>query len=144
MKNDFLNSVQIALFLVVLTCLVSIMALFMGGGQSSADLYSLLVAQTVAIPIALVILILVVSSTKARTLWNALPQWLVFIALLLNALALCGEAALIIATRMTDRVSPWHEHVPLVCVMACTVAFLALYARPHPPSDGERAMSGRW
>lgn len=144
MKSEFTNILQIALFLVVLTCLVSIMALFMGGGQASNDLHSLLMIQTIAVPLATVVLIAVIARSNLKTLWRALPQWLVFIVLLLNALALCGEIALVAATRMTERVGLWQEHVPLVCMMMCSAAFLVLYATAHPSTVDKPALSGRW
>lgn len=144
MKADFLNALQIALFLIVLTCLVSIMAVFMGGGQASTDLHSMFVAQIAAIPLAIVVIATSLIGSNMRTLWSTLPQWLVFIVLLLNALALCGEVALIIAARMTDHVGPWQEHVPLACTITCSIAFLLLYARTHPNTENKTALTGRW
>lgn len=144
MKQQFLTGLQITLFLVVLICLVSLMVLFIGGGQSTADLEALFAAQLVAIPIGLVTAALSLVGTRLATLWRALPQWLVFIVLLLNALALCGEIALVVAARMTSRVGPWQEHVPLVCMIVCSVAFLLLYSRQRLDPDNKPALSGRW
>ena len=82
--------------------------------------------------------------TGWRDIWNAIPQWLVFIFFLLALLGFCGEVALVVKTRLTSSPGSWQEHVPLVCMPCCSAAFLILYSNMRRASGRKNALSGRW
>jgi len=144
-----LKSGLVVLALIIVTCLVSTMAVFMGGGQGGTDLHSLMVMQAASIPIAIlsVVAILVPAGdggNGARRIWAAIPQWMVFGFLLLNSLVIAGETAFLIVLNATERDIVWTEHIPLAAMLACSVAFCVLYARLNVLTGNPKAMSGRW
>ena len=134
------------------TCLISLMAVFMGGGQGGTDLRGLMILQAGLVPIALILALVnlyrFVSADGwaggIRELWRAIPQWLAFIFLLLNSLVLFGEIAFVIVMRATDEIVPWHAHIPLMCILVCSSAYLILHARRNTYPGSPPAMSGRW
>ncbi|MEM8815074.1 MAG: hypothetical protein AAFX56_09410 [Pseudomonadota bacterium] len=138
--------------LVIMGCLVSMMVVFMGGPQGASDFRSLLSLQLTAIPLALLAAltsIIVVGSKEGvrsglKSLWRALPQWLVIAFVVLNSLFVFGEVSLIIVAQATDVTVPWFEHVPLICMLACSIAFLVVYAHARLGQTREPALSGRW
>ncbi len=152
MKRELIDATLIALAIMTATCLVSLMVVFMGGGQEGADLRALMLAQMAAVPIALVIAVVCLSFFVAangwrngcRLLWQAVPQWMLFIFLLFNSLFGLGELSLFVVKQATDQVQSWHEHVPLVCMLFCSLAFLFLYAKSRSYPGSKPAMSGRW
>jgi hypothetical protein len=135
-----------------ISCLISLMALFIGGGQVGADLRGLVVLQAGLTPLALGVAVVSVYpfvsvqgwAKGTQAMWRVIPQWLVFIFLLLNSLVLLGELAYVIVMRATDDVVQWHEHIPLVCLLVCSSAYLVLYARANSYPGSPPAMSGRW
>lgn len=152
MKQEVFRIALTVLALVLLSCLVSIMAVFMGGGQAGTDLHSLLALQIAVIPVAFMTVVVCVYLAVHKDgwkpglsrFWDAIPQWLVFILFLLTLLGICGEVALVVKARLTESPGSWHEHVPLVCMLFCSAAFLALYSRMQTASGRTTAMSGRW
>ena len=146
------NATLAVLAIMILTCLVSLMVLFMGGGQETADLRALMFAQVAMVPVALFIaaagiFLFVMESGWSdgfRLLWQAMPQWLLFIFFLLNSLVGAGELSYVIVKQASNQVGSWEEHVPLVCILACTMAFLILYSRSRSFLGSKPAMSGRW
>ena len=146
------DAILTVLAIIVLGCLISLMAVFMGGGQAGTDLHSLLIIQLATIPITLLISLYVLSRYAAknglrdglRSLWSDLPQWLVFIFLMLNSLALFGEVALFIALSALARDISWQEHVPLVCLLSTSLAFCLVYARRRSGEAEKPSLSGRW
>ena len=128
------------------------MAVFMGGGQAGTDLHSLLILQLATIPITVLISLYVLSRYAGKSgfrdglkfLWRDLPQWLVFIFLMLNSLALFGEVALFIALSALARDISWQEHVPLVCLFSTSLAFCLVYARRRSGETEKPSLSGRW
>ena len=140
------------LALVSISCLVSLMAIFIGGGQGGTDLRGLIYLQASLIPIASGISVICVygfirhqgMADGLRAMWRAIPQWQVFIFLLLNSLVLSGEVAFVIVMRATEKVITWHQHIPLVCMLACSSAYVVLYARANSYPGSPAAMSGRW
>lgn len=152
MKRTVIDLTLTVLAIASVTCLISLMAIFVGAGQGGADLRGLIYLQTALTPIALSITITCVYgfvrsqgwTVGARALWRAIPQWQVFIFLLLNSLVLFGEVAFVIVMRATERAVLWHEHIPLVCMLICSSAYLALHARANSYPGSPPAMSGRW
>ena len=137
----------------VLSCLVTLMTVFMGSRDAGgADLEGLILLQAMLVPPAVLIVATIVYGFVAadgwsrgfRAIWQALPQWLIFVFLLLNSLFLFGEIAFVVVMQATDSVIRWQDHVPLVAMLSCSSAFLALYARKHSFPGSQPAMSGRW
>ena len=134
------------------SCLISLMALFMGGGQGGTDLRGLMYLQGGVSPIAFAIAASCAYgfirtqgwSAGLRAAWRAIPQWLVFIFLILNSLVISGEAAYLIVMQATNEPVTWHQHIPLVCLLICSTAFLLLHARMNSYPGSPPAMSGRW
>ncbi|MCH9694546.1 MAG: hypothetical protein K0U72_08560 [Gammaproteobacteria bacterium] len=152
MKRTIYDVTLSALAMIIGSCLISLMAVFMGDGQFGTDLQGLLRLQSVFAALALLIAIACLCSfvarrswtTGLRTIWTALPQWLVFTFLLLNSLFVFGEVAFLIATRAMGHTVMWYQHVPLVCMLSCSFAFLLLYARRNSFPGSKPALSGRW
>ncbi|MEQ9561329.1 MAG: hypothetical protein RLN69_02320 [Woeseiaceae bacterium] len=152
MIRTFSHLVLAVLALASASCLISMMVIFMGGGQGGIDLRGLMFLQLGLIPIALGIAIVSVYgfvsvqgwSPGLQRLWLAVPQWPVFIFLLFNSLVLLGELALIIVMLATDQALPWHVHIPLACIFVCSLAYMALHARANTYPGSPPAMSGRW
>lgn len=152
MKQTVFEMTRVALAMVSASCLISLMVLFMGGGQSGTDLNSMMYLQAALTPVALVIVAINLYSFVAsdgwskglRAVWRAIPQWMIFVFLLLNSLVLFGEAAFVIVMAATENTVQWHQHIPLVAMFCCSLAYLLLYARQHSYPGSEPAMSGRW
>ena len=138
--------------LIALSCLPSIMVAFMGGQRGGADLTALMFLQLAAIPVSFSLIAAGFVSTVSegdwrnamRTLWAALPQWLLFMFFFFNSLVVIGEVALLIASRMTATPQVWHAHIPLICMLSTSTALLVLYAAAHGQSGSDPALSGRW
>lgn len=152
MKTTVFEVTRTVLVMASGSCLISLMALFMGGGQDGTDLRALMHLQAALIPVAILIVAIGVYSfvvndgwTKGmRAVWRALPQWMIFVFLLLNSLVLFGELALVIAMTATDEMILWHVHVPLAAMFCCSLAYILLYARQHSYPGSKPALSGRW
>lgn len=128
------------------------MVLFMGGGKGGSDLHELMSLQAGVVPIAVGISVFGVYhfvsalgwGAGAKALWEAIPQWLVFIFLMLNSLVLFGELAFVIVMHATDLLISWRDHIPLACMFACSSAYLIMHARVNSYPGSPPAMSGRW
>ncbi len=152
MKRTILDLTLTVLALTSISCLISLMAIFIGGGRGGSDLRGLVYLQAGLIPVALGISTVCLYgfvhgqglATGARAMWRAIPQWLVFIFLLLNSLVLSGEVAFVIVMRATEKIIVWQQHIPLVCMLVCSSAYLVLYARMNSYPGSPAAMSGRW
>jgi len=132
--------------------LISLMALFVGGGQAGTDLRALMILEIGLTPIALIIVVVNLYwfqklngwSAGMRTLWRATPQWLVFIFFLLNSLVAFGEIAFVVVVMATDGTVLWHEHAPLICMLMSTAAYITIHARLHTYPGSLPALAGRW
>jgi hypothetical protein len=150
--RTLLNGFLIVLAMIVMSCLISTMTVFMGGGRQGPDFYSLMVVQVVSIPVAAVLavgsLLLTSSSDQDGSalgrVWQALPQWMVFGFLLLNSLVVAGEAAFLIVSNATEQVVTWTDHVPLISMLSCTLAFCIVFGSARLLAGKSTAMSGRW
>lgn len=137
---------------IIVLCLISIMALFMGGGQSSIDLFALLVIEIISVPVAVASILFSLYASNAsnhqqaagRRIYDAMPQWLVFSALMLVALAAFGEVALIIVARATETKSEWITHAPLIAMAANAAAVCFNIAALNVLSGKTTTLSGRW
>ena len=97
-----LNALMILLAMVVGSCLISTMALFMGGGQAGADLRELMTLQLISIPVAIVAVVVAVGSYSVKRLYAAVPQWMAFGFFLLFLLVASGEVAFLIVSRAAE------------------------------------------
>ncbi len=151
-KESLVHVTLITLALISASCLVSLMAVFMGGGRAGTDLQGLVLIQAVATPLAIVVIALNLFlfitengwSGGLQQLWSAIPQWLVFVFFFLNLLFAAGETAFLIATHAAGQTIHWSSHVPLVCMLCSSTAFLILFGRSHTYPGSKPAMSGRW
>jgi hypothetical protein len=147
-----LNGTIIVMVMVIMSCLISTMTVFMGGGQQGTDLHSLMLIQIASIPIAFVAILgsvfLCSSGDKnvnvIKRLYAAVPQWMVFGFLLLNSLVVAGEVALLIVTSMTEQTVKWTSHAPLISMLMCSLAVCVLYASTGLLSGRPPVLSGRW
>ncbi len=144
-------AISIAVFTAIaLSCLLSLMVIFMGGGQVGPDLKGLMLMQAWAIPVELLVVGFVTTVFVAasgwraglKRLWTAMPQWLVFAFVLLNSLFVAGELAFIIVAKATREAISLSEQVPLMSLLLSSLAVLVLAAWAY---DGrEQVLSGRW
>ena len=152
MKDLLAEWMLVILAIVVGSCLVSLMVLFMGGGVDGAEVKPLLQLQLASVPLAVVLAVYCFTGfvlgegwrKGLRRLWVAMPQWLVFIFLLLNAVSGSGVIAnLIVAGATADSVS-LLEYAPLLGALACSSAYLLLDARRRSKRGEKPALAGRW
>ena len=139
-----LNGLMIVLAMVVLSCLVSTMALFMGGGQAGVDLRELMILQLLSIPVSLLAILFALRAYDFKRLYAAVPQWLAFACFLLFLLVASGEVAFLIVTRSADIQVAWTAHAPLISMLASALAICALYAYAGLRSGRPNPTSGRW
>ena len=152
MKSSLTSLALIVLAMIIGTCLVSMMVLFMGGGQQAPDLHGLLLLQVTAIPLALIAFLLsswsFVSDAGWRAgmarLWHAIPQWVLFAFVFLNSLFIIGELSFYLVARGTGEITVWQEHIPILCMLICSMAFCGLLAQLRVMDGHTGAVSGRW
>lgn len=124
----------------------------MSGSQTGVDVQGLILIQATMIPAALVTTAVVLGALVAKNgwssgmqkVWASIPQWMLFIFFLLNSLVVAGEVAFLIVTQANQEAIHWSSHIPLLCMLSCSLAFMLLYAISHLRTDGSEAMSGRW
>ena len=147
-----LNYLSVVLAAVVVSCLVSTMAIFMGGGQASVDLYALMVIQIAFVPASIILILLGLhicsvfseEPLTARRIYDAVPQWLVFIFLVLLLLVCSGEVAFLVVSSSTNATVAWTAHAPLVSMLTCSAAVCVLHGCAGLLSGRPLALSGRW
>ncbi len=151
MQKALINGVLIMLIIVILSCLVSIMVLFIGGNLTGPDLGTLVQIQSLSVPAGIAVIIWTLASVgrgtlgeRIKTLYAAMPQWLIFSAVVLNLLVASGELALITVAISTDQEVSWIDHVALVSMLASSLAFCFLYGHSQRLSGRHHAFSGRW
>lgn len=150
--ENVLIYLAVILSAVIMSCLVSTMIIFMGGGQASVDISGLIAIQIASVPAALISAILAIQICKTAgkepltigRLYHAVPQWLVFICLILFLLVCFGEIAFLIVSRTTNIVVGWAAHAPLISMFACSVAVCILYGCIGLLRGKPHALSGRW
>ena len=150
MTAQIRTAAMIVLALTIASCTVSMMYIFISGKPGGGDMQTLLLAQTLAIAPAILVVIanqlfqLRDGKHGLGNIWRAIPAWLVLALLLPNLLVVIGELSLFLRARLTNGPVHWFEHAPLVCTFACSLALAALYARSYPPGDENAAGVGRW
>ena len=139
------------LAIVILSCLVSIMTLFIGGSLSGSDPGMLMQLQSLSVLVGIVVSLWTIASVgrgtlieRLKKLYAAMPQWLVFGAVVLNLLVASGETALITVAISTDQKVSWIDHVALVSMLVSSLAFCFLYGQSQRLSGRHHAFSGRW
>ena len=152
MKKLVAEWTLVVLAIVVGSCLVSMMVLFMGGGVDGSEVKPLLQLQLASVPVGLMIVGYCVAGVVGgagwraglHQLWTAMPQWLVFIFLLLNAVAVSGVAANVIVVHGTQDTVGMLEYAPLLSTLTCSPAYLLLDARLRSKRGDKPALAGRW
>lgn len=152
MKKYALHALLFFFGLIILTCLITLMVAFTGGSFTGADLNGLLVAQTAAIPIALLVVGAEVAAfvrlngwhVGLALLWRKIPAWLVLALLLLNSLVFIGELSVLLLNHLMEESLPWREHVPLFSMLVSTLAFAVLYAKVAQLYWNGVTSLGRW
>ncbi len=138
------------LAMLILASLVSMMAVFMGGGQAGVSIGALRTIEIWSIPVSLLLTLTVLRSypktraRRARELWDDVPQWLVFVFMLLNSLSIAGVVALYITMRAFETDVSWEQHIPLFSLFSASLAFCALYARTFHKDGTRPPLAGRW
>lgn len=122
--------------LLILSSMVSIMAIFMGGGAHPALAPLLQLQAWSLLPVVGIIILIVIVLLKLRgsdhffpTLWRATPGWIIFGFFLVNSVVLLGELAIIIIMMMTEgsQHSLPDEHIPLLASLLASVGFWLNY-----------------
>ncbi len=132
--NALLTGIGVGWAVVLLSCLVAMMAIFMG--SSSGDLAGLLRAQAVALPLALLAIggylwraaRLAGGSGGAALLWRHTPGWLLFVIASAASLTLIAELTFGLVQALAGEPRPWPEHVPAILALVSSVALAMAWA----------------
>ena len=144
------SALLVGFAIAIATCSISIMYIFMRGDAGGGDMQVLLQIQAAAIPAALMTFFIELfngaraNGNPLKAIWRATPAWVVLALLLFNFLVLIGELALFLRAHLTDRQVHWFEHTPLLCVVTCSLAICALYARAYPAENVGSPTVKRW
>ena len=152
MHRFLLNATLYALATVIVSCLLTTMVMFISTGSSGSDIHTLLATQTVATPLALTIvivdLLLYARSCGVghglRMIWSGITAWLILALVVLNSLVIIGELSFLLLVHLTAQTTSWNDHVPLLCMLTCSLAFAALFVRSAQRSGDAPAAIGRW
>jgi hypothetical protein len=117
----------------LLSSLVSMMAVFMGSG--SGDLHGLLRFQLFLLPVMLlaVAAYIVRAAQKApdgrglRLLWRHIPGMMLFAVASALSLTVIAELSFILISLLTDAPRPWLEHIPAATALCSAVALACAY-----------------
>ena len=137
---------------VILSCQMTMMYIFVGGGTAGSDAQALLVMQAWLAPVALLIFAVELLRRVAKVglkstlsaMWHSLPAWVVLALVVLNSLVFIGELAFFLRTQLSGQQPAWYEHAPLACVAACSLAFIVLFGRSTLARNGSGTTAGRW
>ena len=152
MQKFFLYALLIVFGVMIPGCLLTMMIVFTGGSFTGTDLTGLLWLQAMTIPLAIAVIGLEVAAfvrlngwaTGLVMLWQKIPAWLVLALLLLNSLVFLGEFSVLLLDYLTGESSPWSEHIPLLSLLACSVAFAILYGKTAQLYWNGITRLGRW
>ncbi len=148
MPEKFRAPLLVAFAIAIASCAISIMYVFISGDGGGGDMQVLLQVQAAAIPLALIVFVTELaiqdSGSRLAAVWRAIPAWLVLALLLFNLLVAIGELSLFLRARLTEHPIRWFEHAPLLCVVSCSLAVSALYARAYPAANGAASAVKRW
>ncbi len=126
----FLTSLFITL---ATTCLVTMMAVFLGNESRTLGIVLLVQAGLTPFVVAVHLFYTCLAVTRIGlgdllVLYRRFVDgwmWLVFWSI--NSLVIAGELSFFIAHWAYDERPSWLQHVPLWCAAACTFAVLAMY-----------------
>lgn len=126
-----LNWITIGWAALLLSSMVSMMAVFMGSGSS--DLQGLLLLQLWLIPLQCLALAAYLwraqsLSSGLPALWRHTPGWLVFILCSALSLVLISELSFVLVSMLAETPRPWQEHIPAVTAFLSAFALAAAYA----------------
>lgn len=118
----------------LLSCLVSMMAVFMGA--ASSDLRTLLDVQATLLPVTIIGIAyylwrarrLADDNRGAALLWRRTPGWLVFAVASAGSLTMIAELTFLLLQLHDAGTRPWREHVPTLCALSSSVAMALGYA----------------
>lgn len=152
MRKQLHYLLLIALGAMILGSLTTMMITFMGGRFTGTDLHGLLLAQIVSIPIAALLVGYEVAAfvrgngwgPGLALLWQKIPAWLVLALVLLNSLVLIGELSVLLLDYLMGEALPWTEHVPLMALLTCSVAFAVIYGKLAQLYGSGVKSVGRW
>jgi len=152
MRKQLHYLLLIALGAMILGSLITMMITFMGGSFTGTDLRGLLLAQVVSIPIATLVVGYEVAAFVRgngwgpgfKLLWQKIPAWLVLALVLVNSLVLIGELSVFLLDYLLGEPLPWTEHVPLLALLTCSIAFAVIYAKLAQLYGNGVAEIGRW
>ena len=141
----------LALGATMLSCQLTMMYLFIGG-NNGGDAQALLVIQVWVAAIAILVFLVEAVrriavyglSDSLRTMWHAMPAWVVLALIVLNSLVIIGELSLYLRQKISGQVPLWFEHAPLLCVLACSLTFIALFSQSSLARSDSEAAVGRW
>lgn len=134
MIRAILNWLTIGWAALLVSSLISMMAVFMGSG--SQDLGGLLGVQIVLLPVALIAIGFYLRYAGRsdrevgafKTLWRHTPGWLVFVVLSAASLTLIAELTLALIVYHAGGMRPWLEHVPAVSALVYAIALAMGFA----------------
>ncbi len=127
-----------------MTCLVSMMAVFLGAESPILGMVLLIQAALVPFVIAVHLYYTWLAATRVGmgdllVLYRRfVTGWMWFVFWSINSLVIAGELSFWIVEWASDQRPPWLEHAPLWCAAACTFAVLAMYMWGkvrHPEAD---------
>ena len=152
MRKQLNYLLLIALGAMILGSLTTMMITFMGGDFTGSDLRGLLLAQVASIPIATLVVAYEVATFVRSNgwgpglalLWRKIPAWLILALVLLNSLVLIGELSVLLLDYLTGDSLPWTEHVPLLALLMCSIAFAVLYGKLAQIYGSGVVSVGRW
>ncbi len=141
MIHAILHWMTIGWAALLLSSVVSMMAVFMGSG--SQDLGALLALQVYLLPAALIAigLYLRFAGRAVRNvgafaqLWRHTPRWLVFVVMCAASLTLIAELSLMLLEFHEADSRPWLEHVPAFGALVYAVALAMGYASSRINAD---------
>ncbi|MGB5580462.1 MAG: hypothetical protein WBM68_07870 [Woeseia sp.] len=133
MMRTFLLWLNVAWAMLLLSSLVSMMAVFMGSG--SQDLGGLLAFQIFTLPLAAAAMgwhLFCAARAAAEEsalllLWRSIPGWLVFVVCMAASLTLISELTMTLIELHTDAARPWQERIPAICAVAYALALALGY-----------------
>ncbi|MEN7342589.1 MAG: hypothetical protein AAAFM81_06570 [Pseudomonadota bacterium] len=152
MQNTTAMSGLFLMAFAVMSCQVTMMVVFISGVESSPDIAIWLDFQLAMIAVATGVLVWCLRSllrrerfvTGLRSWWRALPQWMLLAFCILFLMMALGELSFVLLYGLTGEADPWREHVPLICMTMCGLAFMALYCEWRAHKGLTADVSGRW
>ncbi|MEL7297873.1 MAG: hypothetical protein AAGJ86_09425 [Pseudomonadota bacterium] len=152
MPNQLVPATLTLLGFCVLTCQVTMMVVFMAGVEAVPDMAPWLDFQLVTSIFAIGVVAYNLYRLRERSAWRAglsawwraTPQWMLLAFVILALVMLVGELSFLLLFGITGRADPWREHIPLIAMVVCSVAFVVVYAEWRAGRGAVANVSGRW